>query len=229
MDEKKPVKINLSTFFLVLAIIVIIVMGYFIYKLNTEKTVETEKNANLNNEVSNLQSTVNSLNEKINNISNIVSSSHSSNENTTSNTVNNNISNTTNNTNLNKYIEMTEDNYKKYDTSPYSYRIQEMIDNGNKTITIKGRVYTYNEKASANIEEEFGVYNGTDIYLEITLPDNLDCKLGDSITTIRSEYDERKSNGTLIVKDEDNITAPLSNDEFYFKNGKCTSIWFSNI
>lgn len=79
MDEKKSVKISLSTFFLVLAIIVIIIMGYFIYKLNNEKTVETEKVANLNNEVSSLQGTVNQLQGKIDNISNTINSNTSTN------------------------------------------------------------------------------------------------------------------------------------------------------
>ena len=37
MEEKKALKISLSTFFLILAIIVICVMVYYIYKLNNEK------------------------------------------------------------------------------------------------------------------------------------------------------------------------------------------------
>ena len=38
MEEKKVTKISLSTFFLILAIIAIIVMGIFMYKLYNEKT-----------------------------------------------------------------------------------------------------------------------------------------------------------------------------------------------
>lgn len=64
MEEKK--KISLSTFFLILAIIVILAMGYFIYN---EKINTTEKIADLNNQINNLESTVNSLQETNNNIS----------------------------------------------------------------------------------------------------------------------------------------------------------------
>ena len=58
MEEKKVTKISLSTFFLILAIIAIIVMGIFMYKLYNEKTEETKKS----NE---LQTQVNSLNETV--------------------------------------------------------------------------------------------------------------------------------------------------------------------
>ena len=35
--ENKEVKMSLSTFFLIIAIIVIIIMGYFMYRLSNEK------------------------------------------------------------------------------------------------------------------------------------------------------------------------------------------------
>ena len=47
MEEKKVTKISLSTFFLILAIIAIIVMGIFIYKLSNDKTTESKKSAEL--------------------------------------------------------------------------------------------------------------------------------------------------------------------------------------
>ena len=59
MKEKNFTKISLSTFFLILAIIAIIVMGIFIYKLNNDKTAEIQKSTEL-------QSQVNSLNGKDN-------------------------------------------------------------------------------------------------------------------------------------------------------------------
>ena len=37
MENKKATKISLSTFFLILAIIVIVIMSYYIYNLNNEK------------------------------------------------------------------------------------------------------------------------------------------------------------------------------------------------
>ncbi len=68
MEEKKVIKISLSTFFLILAIIVICVMGYFIFKLNDDKTKATEKVSELNNQVAKLENSMDNLQEKINKI-----------------------------------------------------------------------------------------------------------------------------------------------------------------
>lgn len=70
VEEKKTIKISLSTFFLILAIIAICVMGFFIYKLNDEKTTTTEQVSQLNNQIANLEDTVKSLQEENNNVSN---------------------------------------------------------------------------------------------------------------------------------------------------------------
>ena len=61
MEEKASTKISLSTFLLVIATIAIVIMGVFIYKLNNEKTIETQKPADLQTQVSSLNSTVNNL------------------------------------------------------------------------------------------------------------------------------------------------------------------------
>ena len=55
-EEKKTIKINLSTFFLILAIIVICIMGYFIYKLNNDITKATNQVSQLNNKITLLES-----------------------------------------------------------------------------------------------------------------------------------------------------------------------------
>ena len=47
MEEKKTLKISLSTFLLILAIIIIIVMGVFIYKLSNDKTTEINKDTEI--------------------------------------------------------------------------------------------------------------------------------------------------------------------------------------
>lgn len=93
MDEKKPIKISLSTFFLILAILVIIVMGFFIYKLYNEKTIATQKINDLNNEINTLEDTVNNFQQKIDSISNTITS------NVTDSTPNNNSSENTNSSN----------------------------------------------------------------------------------------------------------------------------------
>ena len=68
MEENNSTKISLSTFFLILAIIAIIVMGVFIYKLNNEKTTEIQKSTELQAQVNSLNWTVSDLQGKINNI-----------------------------------------------------------------------------------------------------------------------------------------------------------------
>lgn len=55
MEEKKTIKISLSTFFLIIAIITICVMGFFIFKLNDEKNILNQKNTNLDNEIASLK------------------------------------------------------------------------------------------------------------------------------------------------------------------------------
>lgn len=82
MEEKNVTKISLSTFFLILAIIAIIVMGVFIYKLNNDKTAEVQKSTELQAQVNSLNGTVSDLQGKINNISETINSNNST-ENTT--------------------------------------------------------------------------------------------------------------------------------------------------
>ena len=76
MKENKVEKISLTTVFLILAIIIIVILDGFIYKLYNEKTVETEKVSDLNKQVSILENTVDELQEKID--SNTISNSEES-------------------------------------------------------------------------------------------------------------------------------------------------------
>ena len=55
MEEKKTIKISMSTFFLIIAIIAICVMGFFIYKLNDEKNTATEQLTTLNSKSANTE------------------------------------------------------------------------------------------------------------------------------------------------------------------------------
>ncbi len=56
MEKKEEIKISLSTFFLILAIIVIIIMGYAIFKLYNEKKIA-------NNSIQELKSKTNNFEE----------------------------------------------------------------------------------------------------------------------------------------------------------------------
>lgn len=87
MEEKQGTKINLLTFFFIL---VIIVMGIFIFKLYNEKTEETKNASELQTQVNNLNETVRNLQEKIDNTSETINSNNSTENTTTTNTSNNN-------------------------------------------------------------------------------------------------------------------------------------------
>ena len=69
MEEKK-IKISLSTIFLIISILVIGVMGFFIYKLNNDNKNANIKLENLNSQVEQLKNEINSL--KVNNKENKV-------------------------------------------------------------------------------------------------------------------------------------------------------------
>lgn len=74
MEEKKTIKISMSTFFLIIAIIAICVMGFFIYKLNDEKTTVTEQVSELKNKVTLLE------NNKVGTKEEVVQSTKTTNE-----------------------------------------------------------------------------------------------------------------------------------------------------
>lgn len=99
MDEKKSIKISLSTFFLILAVIVIIIMGYFIFKISKENSTDKEKITELNQKVTNLENSKSELQEKTKNIletknaSNTTNTEKKENESFTDETVKNAISN----------------------------------------------------------------------------------------------------------------------------------------
>lgn len=98
MEEKKSNGISASAFFLIIAIIVIVAMGYFIYKFYNDKTTETQKVNDLQAEVDRLNGAVSELQGKANDIS--------ENKSTISETSNNEITQednaTTNNVNTNQ-------------------------------------------------------------------------------------------------------------------------------
>lgn len=106
MEEKKTTKISLSTFFLILAIIAICVMGYFIYKLNDDKVKATEQVSQLNNKVTLLENDKTELKAEITEYENkqteLESKENTTKENTDTNTT---TQNTTNNSTVVKEIE----------------------------------------------------------------------------------------------------------------------------
>lgn len=85
MEEKKVIKIRLSMFFLILAIIVIIVMAVFLYKFYNEKTEANEKSTELQTQLTNLNETVSNLQVKLDSLSNTINSNSSTENNNTEN------------------------------------------------------------------------------------------------------------------------------------------------
>lgn len=92
MSDKKNIKISLSSFFLIIAIIIILIMGYAIYRLYAKKSVAETQVDNLNSKIESLESQVDGLQTTINSVSAAISNG------TNSNTSNVNQSSNTNNT-----------------------------------------------------------------------------------------------------------------------------------
>lgn len=86
MEKKKSIKLSVSAFFLLLAIIVIFIMGMFIVKLNVDKSEEIQKATELQAQVNSLNGTINNLQEKINTIAETVNSNTFIQNTTTNNT-----------------------------------------------------------------------------------------------------------------------------------------------
>lgn len=108
MEEKKTIKISLSTFFLILAIIVIVIMGVFIFKFYNDKKVADSEVKDLNNQVIGLESTINNLEGKINSLEGTVNSNTNNNTNNVVNsetTTNNTTSKTFSNNEIKKAIQ----------------------------------------------------------------------------------------------------------------------------
>ena len=236
MEKNQNLKIKLLTFFLIISVIIIILMGYSLLKLNnTRPTVENINKSEIN------------------------------------------------------YIEMTEENYNKYNTNGYQFVIVDMQENNNNTITIQGRVYkekelpiltqsqyedlinnktvnilgyemkltdnadfkdednTYaghdlyiesvnnelsfyvdkNNDKTANLfyPSEFSLFDGTDIYMQITLDSDTPTTSGLGNISL-GEYIK---NYIPYFELKDTVHLNLYNDEFIFENGKCTEIQFTSI
>ncbi len=86
MEEKNVTKISLSTFFLILAIILIVVMGIFIFKLYTQRDELTQKSIKQDEKISALQNNVDDLTSELNKISTSNSTENATNNNINSNT-----------------------------------------------------------------------------------------------------------------------------------------------
>ena len=144
MEEKNVTKISLSTLFLIFAIIAIIVMGIFIYKLNSDKTAEIQKSTELQAQVNSLNGTVSDLQGKINSTSQTIENKSTTSE----------ISKDEINNNKIETLDIKSDSVKKlYNyVSKFSY-YDELIAYQSKKVT---------EKDLANSLKLLTVFNNLD-------------------------------------------------------------------
>ncbi len=74
MEDKKVMKISLSTFLLIFALIIILIMAYFMFKLYNEKQEQNKNIDTLKSQISSLTSENQNLQGKIDTISNTINS-----------------------------------------------------------------------------------------------------------------------------------------------------------
>lgn len=207
MEEKKITKISLSTFFLILAIIAIVVMGVVIYKLNNEKTVEVQKTTELQAQVNSLNGTISDLKGKITTISEIINSNTSKENTTLSNEATN--TNTTNNSSVTNEVSNSKTKEKDY---------RDIILNGRYAIpnTDSGWEFTKDGRAYScgNMNVMKGTYRTTEKdSVEIHYTEN---KVWDEVTGKESvekinkyDYIFVDNNENIYWKDENNEKVKL--------------------
>ena len=158
MEDKNVTKISLSSFLLIPAIVAIIVMGLYIYKINYDKKIETQKSADLQSKVNSLNESVEQLQSKIDSIKETVNDESSSlNQSEVSNT---NSKETANNTE--KDFTFTEGSYKHNRTvmTLTDARLNIYLDHN---FSLTGTYEIVNDEVVCNITEEIFSDNPEDI------------------------------------------------------------------
>ena len=203
MEEKGEIRVSLSTFFLILAIIVIGVMAYFLYTLHNEKETTAKEVNTLNSQMTDLESRIDTLqNENKNvNASNTINSTSS-----TGNTTNKNVTDISEIENLLKnsqkwdslMVESIEESNNQYLIKANYYvptqitetQYQEIVKN--KKITLKNQEYVYRNKGDG--EFSFSEY-GT-LYAK-----------GNEIDSYSIE---KQNNNYIIVHDVGGVQEPIN-------------------
>lgn len=212
MEEKNVAKISLSTLFLILAIIVIVIMGVFIYKLNNDKIAEVQKSTELQAQVNNLNETVSQLQGKIDSISNTINSNKDT-ENSTSESI--------------KYVELT----KALNSGDVLY-VTKAEKNSNNTYTLYGVVF----KCNKNVHPDYQLtdtWTKTNDYKKITVSSDTTCISGypaEEDTTVGKYF----NNYGEIELQKEVINTTLNDRATYsfeFENGKCVKVidWCTSI
>lgn len=203
MNEKTPIKISLSTFFLVLAIIVIIVMGYFTFNLYTENQNSKEELNSLNDEIDSLKNSINDYQSKIDTISNTLNS----NTNATTTT-----ENSSNNSSDSKYSKIT----KTLENNDILL-LTDTIKNTDNTYTLKGKIITIDTSREPIAEYPF--YKETGEYKQITVSAETKCEYSLDSYDYKTDTVENVFSQKLYFAGGQGACF-----NFSFENGKCVLV-----
>ena len=190
MEEKNATKISLSTFLLIIAIIAIIVMGVFIYKLNNDKTIEIQKSTEL-------QAQVNSLKNQNNNLSGTINTLQ---ENSSNEVTNNTVAAKSEKNNLNNNVEKSVAEYNKN----FSNSVFNQLNTGTNIIVPIWAYRNYSELTINKNHEAFWNNQGND-----TFPETSNTKVASNV--VNAWYcplgQDIESNGCLLfLKENGNVT-----------------------
>lgn len=190
MEEKNATKISLSTFLLIIAIIAIIVMGVFIYKLNNDKTIEIQKSTEL-------QAQVNSLKNQNNNLSGTINTLQ---ENSSNEVTNNTVAEKSEKNNLNNNVEKSVAEYNKN----FSNSVFNQLNTGTNIIVPIWAYRNYSELTINKNHEAFWNNQGND-----TFPETSNTKVASNV--VNAWYcplgQDIESNGCLLfLKENGNVT-----------------------
>ena len=214
MEEKQPIKLSILTVLLIIAIIVIAIMGYFIYNLSTQNKSSEDEVKSLNDKISKLENSIENQEEKINTISNtIISNTENKNivdnqTNTVKNSSDNN-SSKTDSSSKSKYSKIT----KELEGDDL-FLLTNAINNNDGTYTLKGKITEID--TSKEQLTEYPIRRETKEYRQITIPSNTKClyltDYGNELTT-----DTVKNVFSKKLYDKDGMGTSF---KFNFKNGK---------
>lgn len=197
----KEIKISLSTFLLIFAIIIICVMGCITYKFYKDKKIANEKVLEMNNKVVNLE-------EKVDNMSNNIINSEK--QQTTTNSIDE-----TNN----KYTQLANNTLGKKDV----LFITKAIKNNDNTYSLYGIQYKHDDENTneAEIEDRWIMTNNS---YYVTVSGSLSCEM-------KYDYEEKYKTVDDIfktyreVEPEDSANPSYKHCfRFTIKDGVCTGI-----
>ena len=199
MENKKG---NVSTVFLVIAIILIVVMGAFMYM---QKTKSDKQIAELENNAGKLQETINDLQGKIDTISNTINS----NKDVDSNSVEDA-----------KYVELT----KELNSGDVLY-VTKAEKNSDNTYTLYGVVFNCNE----NVKPDYQIsdtWTVTKDYKKVTVSSDTKCISGypeEEETTVGKYFNDYGDVELEKVVENTTLTDKYTYS-FKFENGKCVEV-----